>query len=784
MELKTYFAQDSRGNLIPSANVSIYLTGTTTLASGLVNVSGAPLTNPFTADVSGKIQFRAPDGIYDMQVSVGSDTGARVTFQCIDIDQMLTDANSAADRSAQEANRAEDAAAQAESVLVSAVKKTELAAPGGAGTVGTTGGLTVQDELDKRILNSKDYIIASFFTNTEDDNLRLFNSADGSNFNLLNKHPLVSTDGKQVGNRDVCMTYFKGRWYVGATTGGSTNEGTSDADFLIFVSDDLITWTQHKCFAGPTKLKGQPGSVIGGNIPTITIIWAPSFTIINDELHVNLSVTYNANTVDKNGGAIFYMAGFSCRCNNIDNLTFDAPVLLLQDTTVPRYDFEVHEKPGGGYVLVCGDQFNHTLEVWTSETYTGGYTRQYVYSTTVYNMELEGPTLIYMNRSGTWRMYGDAYHISGFMYYMDSADLVNWSAPVLVQCPWPLRHGTVLNLSNNKESERAINSFSAAAAVLQYDNLKPYYGSSLGTDSTSITTSQTLIPKTNYVYNCGNNRITLTINEKGGDFFYLGVYSGLDTSGIQVEGTAVDRPFSIGFGITNARTFKMVWNDRYGKYQLEGDANPVDYSTFKRNLYFCGDSITIGGGGAGAASYVFDLGWLLNAKVIQNAAISGNKMADIPTQVNNISSLKANSAIIVMIGINDFKLDTPLGTPADMRTSGAVTFYRHTYLAIQALLSKIASQPDTQLIFVSPMLGVNWVGLDGWNPNLNVGLADYARAMEYVCNCNGVAYINGAETVQFNAKNIGSYTIDNLHPNAAGAAFVAKKLAKAMRNIL
>lgn len=98
MELKTYFAQDRTGNLIPSASVSIYLTGTTILASGLTNVSGTALANPFTADADGKIQFRAPDGIYDMQVSLGSTTGVKVTFQCVDVEQQLSDANSAADR--------------------------------------------------------------------------------------------------------------------------------------------------------------------------------------------------------------------------------------------------------------------------------------------------------------------------------------------------------------------------------------------------------------------------------------------------------------------------------------------------------------------------------------------------------------------------------------------------------------------------------------------------------------------------------------------------------------
>lgn len=111
MELKTYFAQDRNGNLIPSANVSIYLTGTTTLASGLTTVSGTPLVNPFTADADGKIQFRAPDGIYDMQVSLGGTTGVKVTFQCVDVEQQLSDATSAADRAEAAAESIEGQAA-------------------------------------------------------------------------------------------------------------------------------------------------------------------------------------------------------------------------------------------------------------------------------------------------------------------------------------------------------------------------------------------------------------------------------------------------------------------------------------------------------------------------------------------------------------------------------------------------------------------------------------------------------------------------------------------------
>lgn len=115
MELKTYFAQDRNGNLIPSATVSIFLSGTSTLATGLKTVSGANLTNPFTAGSDGKIQFYAPDGIYDMQVSLGSVDGVKVTFQCIDVQQQLSEASSAADRAETAAEYIESQSANIES---------------------------------------------------------------------------------------------------------------------------------------------------------------------------------------------------------------------------------------------------------------------------------------------------------------------------------------------------------------------------------------------------------------------------------------------------------------------------------------------------------------------------------------------------------------------------------------------------------------------------------------------------------------------------------------------
>lgn len=113
MELKTYFAQDAAGNIISSAIVNVFLQGTTTLATGLTRADGSPLENPFAADGAGRIQFRAPDGYYDVQVSAGPGIIQTLTIQCVD----YAEAKANADRAEAAAERAETAEENAEAII-------------------------------------------------------------------------------------------------------------------------------------------------------------------------------------------------------------------------------------------------------------------------------------------------------------------------------------------------------------------------------------------------------------------------------------------------------------------------------------------------------------------------------------------------------------------------------------------------------------------------------------------------------------------------------------------
>ncbi|HFF2524671.1 TPA: hypothetical protein ACF9NR_001160 [Enterobacter cloacae] len=442
----------------------------------------------------------------------------------------------------------------------------------GASLIGTSNGDTVQQALDD--INNTipqlpyDYYIGSFFASNTNDSLSLFSSHDGKTFTKINANGLTPINTSVVGNRDPSIIFYKNFWYVAATTGGTSNVGSTDADFLIFKSKDLITWQLFKCLAGPTLLKGQPGSVIGGTITTISPIWAPSLSIVNGDLYVQLNIGYKPQAVDIDGNLVNWCAPFACKCNNLTAMTFDFPQQIMTDTSVQRIDVEMSQNPAGGWVLAIKNEYNKHIEVWKSNSYLGGYTK--VADLDFGGVYVEGPSLVWINGLQKWRMYADAFRLFGTTYYVESVDLVTWTSPIVVQCPWPLRHGTVTNLANLPQAEKAIQSFSQAAALMLSNNVMPCWEEG----GTLVSGSQTIIPKCNYVYRVGGStQSTVTINQRGGDWFYLLVASGLPAAGITVTGTAVDGTFSVGYGQSSLRVFKIWFNQASGLYEVEGQPN-------------------------------------------------------------------------------------------------------------------------------------------------------------------------------------------------------------------
>lgn len=71
MELQNFFAQDVNGNIVPGAVCSLFLPDTTTLVTGLQDVNNVPMSNPFSANGNALVQFRAPNGTYDLKIEAG-----------------------------------------------------------------------------------------------------------------------------------------------------------------------------------------------------------------------------------------------------------------------------------------------------------------------------------------------------------------------------------------------------------------------------------------------------------------------------------------------------------------------------------------------------------------------------------------------------------------------------------------------------------------------------------------------------------------------------------------
>src|SRR5437868_5485821 len=95
LELKNFFAQDDQGNALGEATCYLYVRGTESLAAGLLRANGLALTNPFTASTEGRIQFAAPNGLYDLRVVKGV-RDYRISVQCNDVTEDVANARAAA----------------------------------------------------------------------------------------------------------------------------------------------------------------------------------------------------------------------------------------------------------------------------------------------------------------------------------------------------------------------------------------------------------------------------------------------------------------------------------------------------------------------------------------------------------------------------------------------------------------------------------------------------------------------------------------------------------------
>lgn len=63
----------------------------------------------------------------------------------------------------------------------------------------------------------------------------------------------------------------------------------------------------------------------------------------NGDVWLVVNVGIKPNAPDIYGVSVIWAAAIGCKCNNLDNLTFDPPQLRLQDISVQRLDPQLHQ---------------------------------------------------------------------------------------------------------------------------------------------------------------------------------------------------------------------------------------------------------------------------------------------------------------------------------------------------------------------------------------------------------------------------------------------------------
>lgn len=114
------------------------------------------------------------------------------------------------------------------------------------------------------------------------------------------------------------------------------------------------------------------------------------------------------------------------------------------------------------------------------------------------------------------------------------------------------------------------------------------------------------------------------------------------------------------------------------------------------------------------------------------------------------------------------------------------------YGAVRAIIETVSSKTSAKLLFVTPAqryteadseLSTNADGnpLRGWNGYL-VPLVDHVDVIREACSFYGVPCLDVYREGSLNRYNVGAWTIDGLHANAAGAKLFAEKIAAAIEN--
>ena len=400
--------------------------------------------------------------------------------------------------------------------------------------------------------------------------VRLYSSNDGDTWRMLNalslKYPATGISG---GNP--VIKYRDGWFYIALSY-----LSTGVFDFRIYKTRDFTNFQLFNCTAGPTALSSTTTPAPGASVPADEI-WGVEIDFTpSGELHVFMTVKFGPDTVDFEGASVGNRRIYRCKCNDLEALTFDYPVLVLPaGNNFSMIDASTTRVPSG-WLFTVKDEINKTIRIYRGAAITGPWTLQEVVTNSEYR--IEGSAVVPRRVSDTevhWDLYVEGHdtredniRTTRMMVYKGGAATSGWASitPTMLYSSRGIRHGTPFNFGF--EDPAAFKAFAKYAAISAGDAPEmPLMFDEIGSGARRRS------PQQDFIYFVTGNAVQtdLTLIDGAAQSFYLACMSDAADTGIVVKQDGFPNAWSsVGFGVSNNTLIQYVKRPDTGRYYPVG----------------------------------------------------------------------------------------------------------------------------------------------------------------------------------------------------------------------
>lgn len=191
-----------------------------------------------------------------------------------------------------------------------------------------------------------------------------------------------------------------------------------------------------------------------------------------------------------------------------------------------------------------------------------------------------------------------------------------------------------------------------------------------------------------------------------------------------------------------------------------------------RNWLAVGDSITH------FNKYQSIVAKLCKIDTVSTDAIYGEQLGQMADTLTKDNLLNVD-IVTIFGGTNDYGKNKLLGNISDNKNIN--TFYGN----VKNVINKIyIINPKAKIVFITPLKRGRFENQPVY-PNRNIAgfrLEQYVQAIKAVCGQKSIQVIDLFNESGINENNLSQYTMDNLHPNAAGYDKISKIIADKLNN--